>query len=1464
MNNIYKVMYSPALGCMIAVSECAKNGGKKTNKGSRVRQTAAQLVMLSGLLSLPLFASELPTGATVVSGSATISSDASALTVNQSSDALITNWQSFSIGTDNSVTFNQPTSTSVALNRVVGQDTSQILGNLNANGQVFLLNPNGIIIGTTGSVQTGAFVASTLNISNEDFLAANYNFSGSEGSIVNNGSLSGAVVALIAPSVSNGENGTITGPISSDVALAAGTNVLLDFDGDGLISIEVQASTVSTLVDNQGLIQADGGLVILSAQGASDVLKGVVNNTGTIQANTIGSENGRIYLLADMANGEINASGTLEANFVETSAATLNIDADLNVNTSGGEWLIDPVNITIDSSKATAIETALGSGDVTVSTEDGVTWAGETNGADTEEGNIIVDASIDWSDNILTLRADNDITINAELTSTGTTSSDGLVLKYAQTTSTGTYNINAPVNLMTGSLFKTKSGSDAAITYTVITDLGESGSTTGTDLQGINGDRDGNYVLGTNIDASDTVSWDGGKGFLSIAAPATGLLTAFTGIFDGLGHTISDLTINRNASYIGLFGYATDATIQNVGLMNVDISAGYIAGGLAGQVVNSSVTNTYVTGNILTTGNSVGGLIGRNNSSMISNSYSTASVSGSDRVGGLVGWNTSTITNSYATGKVSGTTNVGGLVGVNSVGSTVSNSYYDSDTTGQSDTGKGVGISTTEALTEAAYVGFDFNDVWFMVEGSTRPFLQSEYSTSITNTHQLQLMAMDLSADYTLSNNIDFGDTFTDSSRSDMWATSYDSGTDTYTGSGFAPIGDFSTKFTGIFDGLGHTISSLTIDRDATNYVGLFGYTNGSIIQNVGLLNVDIIGSAFVGGLVGYNDSSSISNSYATGSVSGSSDVGGLVGYNYNSSTVSNSYATGSVSGDNRVGGLVGLNGSSSIISNSYATGSVSGDDYVGGLVGSNYTSSTISNSYATGSVSGDGYVGGLVGLNYNSSTISNSYATGSVTGNDDVGGLVGYNSSSTITNSYYDSDTTGQSDTGKGTGLTTAEIQDPFTFIDTGWDFATVWGKSSIDENDGYMMLRWQDASLYDDYVQLSGDTTTTYGQLADVSDITSVYGVDTSNVSINWGGDISATSNVGTYSDTGTNILDVTSTNTGGIYMGDGTASLTINQANITLSVDDITRIYDGTLDATGTANVSSGSLYGTDSLSGGSFSFTDKNAGSDKTVTVADITIDDGNNGDNYMISYTSNTTSTINQATISSITGITATDKTYDGSTTATLDTDSASFTGLVIGDDLTLATASISSAFTDKNAGINKTVNILGLGLSGTDVGNYILADTTASTTADINQATITSVTGITALDKTYDGSTTATLDTKNARFTGIFIGDTLRVTQADGSFSSNRIGTNKTVIISGLTLGGTDAGNYILTNPNITETASIFSISIPPIMPLTESSDELLIFSSSSEILNSTQEMLQLNDINAVDSMTSILFFDEL
>ena len=234
---------------------------------------------------------------------------------------------------------------------------------------------------------------------------------------------------------------------------------------------------------------------------------------------------------------------------------------------------------------------------------------------------------------------------------------------------------------------------------------------------------------------------------------------------------------------------------------------------------------------------------------------------------------------------------------------------------------------------------------------------------------------------YELTKSLDFmaDDSYRDTANKATWTVAnYDDSSDT----GWQPIGrGFPDVFAARFDGNGYTISNLMINRSGSDDIGLFGETTSSRIANLGLLDVDIIGQDFVGGLVGENFSR-ITNSYVTGEVRGSSVVGGLVGKN-EGNLITNSYATASVTGTgNNVGGLVGRNVGTAFIMNSYATGRVEGSDSssnVGGLVGMNESLGSITNSYATGEVTGSGAtVGGLVGNNIdtsnNTGTITSSY----------------------------------------------------------------------------------------------------------------------------------------------------------------------------------------------------------------------------------------------------------------------------------------------------------------------------------------------------------------------------------------------------------------------------------------------------------------------------------------------------------
>ncbi len=282
---------------------------------------ALKALCLGMVLGFAATSNALPTAGTVVSGNATINNSGNnSLTINQTSANATFNWQSFNIGASESVRFVQPDANSVALNRVLGSDPSRILGNLTANGKVFLINPNGVLFGSGASVNVGGLVASALDITDADFMAGRYRFDGTGTGDVNNlGAIraaDGGYVALLGNRATN--QGTITARLGT-VALAAGRAVTLDVHGDGLLQAVIDKPVVNALASNGGLIQADGGQVVLTAAAKDALLSTVVNNTGIVQANTVANRGGRIVLDGGDSGG-VNVGGSLQARGVAPGA----------------------------------------------------------------------------------------------------------------------------------------------------------------------------------------------------------------------------------------------------------------------------------------------------------------------------------------------------------------------------------------------------------------------------------------------------------------------------------------------------------------------------------------------------------------------------------------------------------------------------------------------------------------------------------------------------------------------------------------------------------------------------------------------------------------------------------------------------------------------------------------------------------------------------------------------------------------------------------------------------------------------------------------------------------------------------------------------------------------------------------------------------------------------------------------
>ena len=606
----------------------------------------------------------------------------------------------------------------------------------------------------------------------------------------------------------------------------------------------------------------------------------------------------------------------------------------------------------------------------------------------------------------------------------------------------------------------------------------------------------------------------------------------FFGYISGALCEVKDLgmqggTILGQSNVGGLVGYNNNGTVTGC-RATVEISASGLpgmvtreacAGGLVGYNESGVVTDCYATAAVTGDGNHVGGLVGYNSGSIIhSFAAGTTMSQGSTMltgcsVGGLVGLNLGIVTACYATGDATGVWGIGGLVGSNSDGSTVTAcygtgqvfadgsyggglvegglvgstneavmiSFWDLETSGQSSSHGGKGLTTAQMKTVVIFQNGGWGGYgWVMTDGEyprlawegtgahaipePEPISLSGSGTEaapylVGTAAEFALLSWHvgfLDADILLTANVDCAEV------------------------SLYPIGDLGS-FTGSFDGAGHAIRNGSMAQPRSNYAGIFAWLGmGGEIRNLAVESAVVTGRHYVGGLVGTNESGTVTNCHATAAVSGSCYVGGLVGRN-SGGTLTTSYATGVISASGtlalplaQVGGLVGRN-EFGTVTGCYASGWVSGSgDCVGGLVGENILSTVVdcyatgiveavgdnvgglvgsggtltgcyatgtvkgagdnvgglvgegqyvTNSYATGTVKGGSYVGGLVGWQHGGGSVTDCYATGAVTGSGRVGGLIGDVSGSSVTNCYATGAVSGDTNLGGLIGMGTAPM---------------------------------------------------------------------------------------------------------------------------------------------------------------------------------------------------------------------------------------------------------------------------------------------------------------------------------------------------------------------------------------------------------------------------------------------------------
>lgn len=1033
MNHIYRVVYNTASQTYQAVPEISKGKHKscaeKTSAAASKTPTFAGKLraLCAALLALTCpFALAAPTGGAVSAGQAAIHQAGNITDIRQSSQNAAINWQNFSIGAHETVNFHQPNAQSLTLNRVIGNERSIIDGAMNANGKVFISNPNGMLIGRDAQINVGSLVATTAQISNDDFMNGRYQFTNAKGEIENLGNITvpqGGVVALIAPIVKH--SGTITAP-KAHTLLASADSFSITLPDNANFAYTLDKGTLQGLVDNGGAILADGGRVVLTAKGVDSVKKSLIKHTGVIEANTVQNNKGVIELLGDLDNSALNVSGSLKAEgkasgdggFIETSAASLFFADSAHISTQAqngqtGTWLIDPKDFTVAKSggdmTGQQVTNGLTRNNITLKSRDG---------AKEGKGDVIINDEINWDKNTLTLNAENDIHINKTMNGSGTAK---LALEYGQGTDNGgesDYYLDkntplkdrtAKVNLPEGKNFSVKKGSNGeTIVFDVIHKMPE--ITNGGTEANAQAFSNQNIAFGKNIDLSHTENHNGFAGWTLKQKYKTGDNLLGGERFHGLGHIIENLTLDApNQNDVGLIRKAQTTEIRDLSLHNSQIKGGRNVGGLIGVATNSQINNVIV---------------------------NKGGISGEENVGGMIGYAgvnlgvTSELSYLHSDIRVKASTdhNIGGLIGMIDVGS------YDAPN---------MNIHHATSFSNVNVAGSS------NLNGGTGGLVGRIHLTTGSGSHFL----------------------------SDSSAKGNVIAPNAYSGVG---------GLVGYIEQNGK--QSIIQNSHATGKVegaylagGLVGRLQKTNISN-SFATGDVSGSSYGGGLVGdAYDKSVIENSYATGNVTANkpnNSIGGLVG-SLSGSQIKRSYAEGNLSVDvakitsaNSViaGGLVGY-ARAADIKESYATGNIETkniDVTAGGLIGTLNGKTNVENSYATGSLSSSGTTrakfGGLVGeVSDLESTISNTYATGSIHIQDLVGyknfykpgGLISYNSYGKklagVENSYFDKDTVGvlESPLG-GEALSTSDMKKQANFQD--WDFNKIW---RIDENNDYPRLK-------------------------------------------------------------------------------------------------------------------------------------------------------------------------------------------------------------------------------------------------------------------------------------------------------------------------------------------------------------------------------------------------------------------------
>lgn len=657
----------------------------------------AMAALASGSLPCSAAAGTLPTNGTFVAGAGTIGTSGSAMTIDQKGSRGVIDWSQFSIGRGNRVSFNN--GTGATLNRVTGGDPSVILGALSATGSVYLINPQGIVVGPGGKITTGgSFVASTLDTCNCTFMKGNMpTFKGdSSASVVNLGTIGstgGDVYLLARSSVVNA--GKIRAP-KGVAGLATGADIFLGDASSGQ-PVYVQTGSGGSVI-NFGSVRA----AQVSLQAADGNIFAFAGNHASIRATGTATRDGHVWLVAD--TGNVSLHGPIEARNADGSGGTVDVDArTLSFNNGtlvkAKQWNITTPAFAVDGAAAGALQRSLNKG-----TSIGVT----TTADDGASGDIDIASSLQWRGaGSLTLSAYRSLTIEAGTTLANRGTGNVTLRADANGLDNGASVTNLGTIDWSKSLGNVAAFYDMNRTYTPGTQTANTAwvpapmsglrdQITGyalvnsyTDLQNVAKNLSGNYALGTDIDASASTDRN--------YVPLGNVDTPFSGQFNGLGQRINNLSIYQSVAgdhgehgmvlqTQGLFGFiGPTGLVSNLGVSGIGNGNGYgqyaayglLAGINEGTIARANTSGYTSVFSGFAYASIVGGLVGENRGT-ISRSSSSVSIDSEGDNGGLVGDNAAgaTISQSFATGAVNAfahSSGGGGLVGSNE--GTVTQSY---------------------------------------------------------------------------------------------------------------------------------------------------------------------------------------------------------------------------------------------------------------------------------------------------------------------------------------------------------------------------------------------------------------------------------------------------------------------------------------------------------------------------------------------------------------------------------------------------------------------------------------------------------------------------------------------------------------------------------------------------------------------------------------------------------------------